>query len=253
MTRVVVTGMGAVTPLGCSVPETWPRLLAGESGVGPITLFDATDFDTRIAAEVKDFTLTEVDRKAARRMDRFVQFAVKATAEAVADSGIRFEEEDPDRVGCIIGSGIGGLRVIEEQHAVLLKSGPSRVSPLLIPMLISDMAAGQIAIQYRARGANYATVSACASGAHALACALQTLRSGVCDVVIAGGSEASITPLGLAGFCSMKALSTRNDEPRRASATDSSWAKGPASSFWRRSIMPSAATRASSPSLSDSE
>jgi len=217
MNRVVITGMGAVTPVGNSVDEMWRHVVNGVSGVGSITAFDASAYDTRIAAEVKCFELPEVDPKSVRRMDRFVQFAMKAAAEAVADSGLNTEEVDPARFGCIVGSGIGGLRVIEDQHAVLMRSGPSRVSPFLIPMLISDMAAGQIAIRYGARGPNFSTVSACASGAHALAVALYLLRAGTCDVILAGGTEASITPLGLAGFCSMKALSTRNDEPQRAS------------------------------------
>ncbi|MCM8814904.1 MAG: beta-ketoacyl-ACP synthase II [Candidatus Omnitrophica bacterium] len=215
--EVVVTGMGLVTPLGNDVPSTWKNLVDGKSGAGLIQDFDTTKFSTRIAAEVKNFTVDVVDSKAARRMDRFVQFAIKAAHEAIVDSGISLESEDKNRIGVIIGAGIGGLRVIEQQYSNLQNSGPSRVSPLLIPMLIPDIAAGQVAITFGLRGPNFATVSACASGAHAIAVACELIRSRKMDVVIAGGTESCITPLGLAGFCSMKALSERNHEPEKAS------------------------------------
>jgi len=214
---VVVTGLGLVTPLGNNVEASWKAMSEGQSGVGPITGFDASRHASRIAAEVKNFECDEVDKKALRRMDRFVQFALKAGYEAVKDSGLILDAEDRGRIGVIIGAGIGGLRVIEQQHMQLLSGGPDRVSPLLIPMLIPDMASGQVAMNLGLYGPNFATVSACASGAHALAVACELLRTGAADAIIAGGTESCITPLGLAGFCSMKALSTRNDQPERAS------------------------------------
>ncbi|MCX7704649.1 MAG: beta-ketoacyl-[acyl-carrier-protein] synthase II, partial [bacterium] len=215
--EVVITGLGLVTPVGNDVAATWRNLIDGKGGVGIIKDFDTSNFSTKIAAEVKDFNLDLVDKKSARRMDKFVQFAVKAAHEAVSDSGISFENEDKDKIGVIIGAGIGGLRVIEQQHLQLINAGPSRISPLLIPMLIPDMAAGQIAIMFGLKGPNFATVSACASGAHAIAVACELIRTGKMDIVLTGGTESCITPLGLAGFCSMKALSERNDEPEKAS------------------------------------
>lgn len=217
MKKIVVTGIGMVTPLGNDVKTSWQKLKGGLNGVGLIKGFDVSAYPTRIGAEVKDFVLEGFNPKVLRRMDRFVQYALKSTFEAVQDSGIVFSEEEKEKTGVIIGAGIGGLRVIEEQQEILLKSGPSRVSPFLIPMLIPDMAAGQVAIQFGLKGVNFATVSACASGAHALGTALHMLRNGVTDIIIAGGTESTITPLGLAGFCSMKALSTRNDAPEKAS------------------------------------
>ncbi|HOJ31724.1 MAG TPA: beta-ketoacyl-ACP synthase II [bacterium] len=215
--EVVITGMGLVTPVGNNVSAVWKNLVEGKSGIGLITDFDASEFPTKIAAEVKDFNLDVIDKKTARRMDRFVQFAVTAAHEAINDSGLKLDNENKDKIGVIIGAGIGGLRIIEQQHSQLLNSGPSRVSPLLIPMLIPDMAAGQVAITFGLRGPNFATVSACASGAHAIAVACELIRTGKTDIVIAGGTESCITPLGVAGFCSMKALSERNDDPERAS------------------------------------
>jgi 3-oxoacyl-[acyl-carrier-protein] synthase II len=217
MRRVVVTGIGLVTPLGNDVKTSWDNLINGKNGIGKITSFDVSGHDTKIAAEVKNFSLENVHPKEKRKMDLFVQFALKATEEAIKDSGIEFDKEEKDRVGVIVGAGIGGLRVIEQQHEILLKNGPERVSPFLIPMLIPDIAAGHISIQYGFKGVNFCTVSACASGAHALAVALNMIRNGIADVIIAGGTESCITPLGLAGFCSMKALSTRNEQPEKAS------------------------------------
>ncbi len=214
--RVVVTGLGVVSPVGNDTATFWKSLVEGKSGISKITAFDVSQFDSKIAGEVKNFEIPFIEKKSLRRMDKFVQYALKATHEAISDSQINPEEEK-ERVGVIIGAGIGGLRVIEQQHEILLKSGPSKVSPLLIPMLIPDMASGQVAIQFGFKGANYATVSACASGAHAIASAFYLLRSGILDIVIAGGTESCITPLGLAGFCSMKALSTKNDQPQKAS------------------------------------
>ncbi len=217
MKRVVVTGLGLVTPLGNDVKTSWNNLINGKNGISKITSFDVSQFDTKIAAEVKNFSLENIHPKEKRKMDLFVQFALKATDEAIKDSGIEFDKDQKDRVGVIVGAGIGGLRIIEQQHEILLKNGPNRVSPFLIPMLIPDIAAGQISIQYGFKGVNFCTVSACASGAHALAVALNLIRNGITDVIIAGGTESCITPLGLAGFCSMKALSTRNDQPEKAS------------------------------------
>ncbi len=217
MKRIVVTGMGLVTPVGNDVATSWRNLKEGSNGIDVIKKFDVSPYPSKIGAEVKDFTLEGFNPKAVRRMDGFVQYALKATFEAVADSGIVFSDADRERTGVIIGAGIGGLRVIEEQHEILLKSGPSRVSPFLIPMLIPDIAAGQVAIHFGLKGVNFATVSACSSGAHALGAALNLMRCGVTDVIIAGGTESAITPLGLAGFCSMKALSTRNEAPDKAS------------------------------------
>jgi len=206
MKRIVVTGIGLVTPVGNDVATSWANLKAGVSGVGNIRAFDTSAYPTRIGAEVKDFVLEGVNPKVLRRMDRFVQFAMKSAGDAIRDSGIVFSVEEKERTGVVIGSGIGGLRVIEEQHAILLKGGPSRVSPFLIPMLIPDMAAGQMAIEFGLKGINFATVSACASGSHALGTALNMMRNGVTDIFVAGGTESCITPLGLAGFCSMRAL-----------------------------------------------
>jgi len=216
--RVFVTGTGVISPLGNDTESFWRQLIAGVSGAGPITRFDAAAFETRFACEVKDFTTNgTVDRKDAKRMDRFVQFAVVASHEALTTAKLDLETEDRDRIGVIIGSGIGGMETFEAQHTVLLQRGPSRISPFFIPMMISDMAAGQVSIQYGLRGPNFATVSACSTGAHAIGEALRLLRAGDADVILAGGSEASITPMAIGGFNASRALSTRNDEPQRAS------------------------------------
>jgi len=216
--RVFVTGTGVVSPLGIGTGEFWKRLIAGESGAGPITRFDAAQYSTRFACEVKDFT-TEgvVDRKDAKRMDRFVQFAVVAADETLKSAGLDLQKTAPERIGVLIGSGIGGMETFEQQHTVLLERGPSRVSPFFIPMMISDMASGQVSIQYGLKGPNFCTVSACASGAHAIGEALRLLKAGDADAILAGGAEATITPMALAGFGNLRALSTRNDEPRKAS------------------------------------
>jgi 3-oxoacyl-[acyl-carrier-protein] synthase II len=216
--RVFVTGAGVISPIGNSTEEFWSNLLAGKSGAGPITRFDVSPYGTRFACEVKDFT-TEgvVERRDAKRMDRFVQYAVVACHEAIRNAGLDLETVNRDRVGVIIGSGIGGMETFEAQHAILLQKGPDRVSPFFIPMIILDMAAGQVSIQFGLRGPNFATVSACASGAHAIGEALRLLRAGDADVILTGGAEASITPMALAGFGSARALSTRNDDPERAS------------------------------------
>ncbi|MCK9266643.1 beta-ketoacyl-ACP synthase II [bacterium] len=215
--RIVVTGMGLVTPVGNSMPESWNSLRSGVNGIGITSKFDVTAYTSQISGEIKDFQIEGYNPKALRRMDAFVQFALKASEEALKDSGLDLSEEEKERAGVIIGAGIGGLNIVEGQHKVLLEGGPSRISPFLIPMLIPDMAAGQVALQFGFKGINFATVSACASGAHGLATALYMIRQGLADVIIAGGTESCITPLGLAGFCSMKALSTRNDAPEKAS------------------------------------
>lgn len=218
--RVVVTGVGAVSPVGLTVDENWAAIKAGQSGIGPITHFDPVGggFSTQIAGEVKAFNpLLRLGAKEVRRMDRVTQFAVIAAFEAVESAGLQITEENADRVGVIIGSGIGGLATLEQQAKVLAERGPGRVSPFLIPMMIADMPAGQVSISLGAKGTNFCPISACATSAHAIGEATETLRRGAADVVIAGGTEACITPLSIAGFGSMTALSTRNDEPQRAS------------------------------------
>ena len=219
--RVVITGLGALTPVGNDVPSTWAALLAGESGAGLITLFETTEeFVTRIACEVKEFDpLAFLDKKEARRYDRFAQFGVGAAVEAMRDAGLTGPPEGvaAERFGVIIGSGIGGISTMEAQHDLMKDRGPSRVSPFFIPMFIPDIAAGLISIRFGAKGPNYATVSACSSGAHAIGDAFRFIERGDADIMIAGGAEATLTPLAVSGFASMKALSTRNDDPKAAS------------------------------------
>jgi 3-oxoacyl-[acyl-carrier-protein] synthase II len=216
--RVMVTGVGVVSPLGNDVETLWANLVAGISGAGPITRFDASNLDSRFACEVKDFSTEGVlDRKDSKRMDRFVQYAAVAAHGAMQWARLDLDAVDRDRVGVVIGSGIGGMETFETQHRILLEKGPGRVSPYFIPMMISDMAAGQVSIQFGLRGPNFGTVSACASGAHAIGESLRLLRAGDADVMICGGAESTITPMAIAGFCSARALSTRNDDPQRAS------------------------------------
>ena len=216
--RVVVTGVGAITPLGIGIEATWQSLVRGDSGAGPITAFETEGFDARFACEVKGFNPDEyMDRRTSKHLDRFCQFAVSAAKMAQADAGLEITEETAADVGVIIGSGIGGMATWEKQHAILLERGPNRVSPYLIPMLISDMAAGAVSIELGATGPNMGVVTACASSAHAIGEATETIRRGAAKVMITGGAEATITPLAVAGFASMKALSTRNDDPAHAS------------------------------------
>ncbi len=216
--RVAVTGLGLVTPLGTSVEPTWNGLLAGTSGAAPIRRFDPANLDVRFACEVKDFDpLGYIDRKEAKRYDRFLQYAIGAAQQAVEDAGFQNGAIGGTRTGVIIGSGIGGIWTFEEQCKIFLERGPGRVSPFFVPMFIPDIASGVVAIRHGARGPNYCTVSACASGAHAIGEAFRLIRSGETDRMIAGGAEAAITPLAIAGFSNMRALSTRNDEPTRAS------------------------------------
>jgi 3-oxoacyl-[acyl-carrier-protein] synthase II len=217
--RVVITGLGAVTPIGNDVETAWKNLLAGECGIGPITLFDAAAYDTRIAGEVKQFDPAPAfpSPKDARRADRFSQFGVFAARQALLDSGLDLDKTDRDQVGVFIGSGIGGLKTTEDQHSILLAKGPGRLSPFMIPMLILNMASGYFSIFYRLRGPNVATCSACATSTHAIGEAWRTIKMGDANVMFAGGAEATIVPIGIGGFCAMKALSTRNAEPKRAS------------------------------------
>lgn len=216
--RVVITGMGPVTPIGTGNEVFWKALLDGVSGAGPITRFDLTDYTTRIAAEVKDFDAEQyMERKEAKRMDRFVHYAVAAAKIALEDSGLEINESNEDRVGVLVGSGIGGTGTWEEQHSTLVERGPRRVSPFFVPMIISDMASGMISILTGAKGPNFAIVTACATGTHCIGDACGIIKRGDADVMLAGGAEAAITPLAVAGFCAARAFSTRNDDPTRAS------------------------------------
>jgi 3-oxoacyl-[acyl-carrier-protein] synthase II len=216
--RVVITGCGVITPIGIGLEDFWNSLVNGKSGVYRISSFDASQFSTRICAGVKNFDAEKyIDKKKIRKMDRFTQFAFAAAKMAIEDARLDFSKEDAFRVGVIVGSGIGGIATVAEEHRTLLEKGPRRVSPFMIPMLITNIAAGEIAIAYNIRGPNYSLSSACATSNHTIGDALRLIRYGDADVIIAGGSEAAITPLGLAGFCSAKALSTRNDDPEHAS------------------------------------
>ena len=216
--RVVVTGIGLVTPVGSDRKTTWDSLLEGKSGIDYISLFDAEGFESRIAAEVNDFDAAPIlGRKEARRLDRFAQFACVAALEALEDAGLDMATEDADRVGVLIGSGVGGIITITEQHKILLNKGPKRVSPFLVPMMLGDMASGQVSMMIGAKGPNFSTVSACATGTDSIGEALEMIRRGRADVVIAGGTEAAVCEIGVAGFNSCMALSTRNDDPQGAS------------------------------------
>ena len=217
--RVVVTGMGVVSALGRDLDTFWNNLLAGKSGVSVIEGFDITEYTTKIAAEVKDWNPEDyVDRKDARKMDRFVQFAVAASLSALKDANLNIAEDtDAERVGVIVGSGIGGLSTWEEQHRQLVEKGPKRVSPFFIPMMIANMASGQISILTGAKGPNSTAVTACATGTNSIGDSFKMIQRGDADVMICGGAEATISPMGVAGFCSMRAMSVRNDEPTKAS------------------------------------
>jgi 3-oxoacyl-[acyl-carrier-protein] synthase II len=216
--RVVVTGVGLVSPLGVGTDENWQALMAGRNGVGPITRFDASAYPCRIAGEVKGFDPADyLEKKEIKKSDTFIHYALAAAGFAVADAGLVIEGDDAERVGVIIGSGIGGLPLIEAMHEVLLSRGPDRISPFFIPGLIVNMAAGQVSIRFGAKGPNSAPCTACTTGLHAVGEAFRLIQRGDADAMIAGGTEAVITPLALAGFSAMRALSTRNDEPERAS------------------------------------
>lgn len=216
--RVVVTGLGTVSPLGTGVQATWKGLVEGKSGVGPITAFDCSNMEVRIAAEVRDFKPTDhLEAKEARRMDRFTQFAMVAALEAVRDSGLDINGNNAEAVGVAVGSGIGGIQTIVEQVRILDQKGPRRVSPFLVPMMIVDMAAGLVSIATGAKGPNLAVVSACATSAHSVGEAAEIIKRGDADVMIAGGAEAPIIPIGIVAFSQAQALSTRNDDPEHAS------------------------------------
>ena len=217
--RVVVTGLGVVTPLGNDLQTFWNNLIAGQCGIGPITTFDTTAFDTKIAAAVKDFDPAPAfpSPKEIRRTDRYAQFGIYAAWSALKDSGMDLAAENTDEIGVMMGSGIGGLETTTNQHAVLLERGPGRMSPFTIPMLISNMASGLISMYYNLRGPNFATCSACATANHAIGEAWRTIKMGDASVMVAGGAEATIIPIGIGGFCAMRAMSTRNDDPLHAS------------------------------------
>jgi 3-oxoacyl-[acyl-carrier-protein] synthase II len=216
--RVVVTGMGLISPIGVGTAATWEGVLAGRSGIGPITHFDATRHSTRFAGEVKGFDpLQWLDKKDVKKCARFIQFALACTTMAMGDSGLTIGPENAARVGVIIGSGIGGFEIIEKEHSVLLERGPDRVSPFFILSSIVNLAAGQVSVRWGAKGPNSAVATACTTGAHAIGDAFRLIQHGYADAMICGGTEAAITPLGVAGFAAMRALSTRNDEPARAS------------------------------------
>ncbi len=216
--RVVVTGLGAVTPIGNNVNDFWNSLIHGKSGAGKITVFDPARFDSRIAAEVKNYDPKDtIPPKEARRMEQFTQFAVTAAGEAIADSGVDMSKEDPFLVGVIVGSGIGSLQIVEATHSIYLEKGPDKFSPFLIPLMIINMASGWISILHRMKGPNLAVVTACATGTHAIGEAFRMIQHGQAKVMVAGGTESCITPLGIGGFCALKALSKRNDDPQAAS------------------------------------
>ncbi len=216
--RVVVTGVGMVIPQGIGIDPVWEKICEGISGVGPITKFNASGFETRIAAEVKDFRAEEfIDPKELRKMDLFIHYALAATKIAIEDSGLELEKEDPERIGACVGTGLGGLSSLEKYHQVLLEKGPRRITPFFIPMIIANEASGQISIFHNLKGPNICVVTACATGAHCIGTAFRGIQYGDADVMVAGGVEATITPLAVAGFNAMRAISTRNDEPEKAS------------------------------------
>ena len=215
--RVVITGMGAITPIGNSVEEFWNGIKEGKTGFGPITYFDTADYRCKLAAEVKDFDPTQyMDKKSARRMEQFCQFAVAAAGQAIADAGLIMEQEDPYMVGCSVGSGIGSLQAMEREYDRLKEKGPGRVGPMLVPLIISNMAAGNLSIAYGLKGKSLNVVTACATGTHSIGEAYRTIQYGDADVMVAGGTESSITPIGIAGFSALTALSFSED-PQRAS------------------------------------
>jgi len=216
--RVVVTGVGLVTPCGIGIDNVWNNILNGQSGIGPITRFDITQFDTKFAGEIKEFTPEDyIQPKEVKKMDLFIQYAIAAAQIAVNDAGLDMSREDSERVGVVVGTGLGGLPTIEKYHSVLLERGPGRITPFFIPMLIANEAPGHIAIQHGFKGPNLCIVTACATGAHSIGEACRIIQYGDADVMAAGGSEANLTPLTVGGFNAMKALSTRNDDPLKAS------------------------------------
>lgn len=216
--RVVITGMGVVSPLGCELDKFWARLIGGQSGVGPIHRFDAGEFTTRIAGEVMEFDVDAfIPKKQQRRMDPFSHYGVAAAQLAVTDSGLNLEDEDPWRMGVIVGTGIGGLNVVQKQWSNFIENGPSRFSPFMIPQMITNIISGHVAIEHGMKGPNFCITSACASATHSLGEALHIIRRGEADIMLSGGTEGAVCELSVGGFCAMRALSTRNDEPERAS------------------------------------
>jgi 3-oxoacyl-[acyl-carrier-protein] synthase II len=216
--RVVVTGLGLITPLGTGIQKTWEGICKGASGIDRITTFDASEFPVQIAGEVKDFNAEDfIERKEIKKMDVFIQYALSAGSMAIEDAGLKITEENADRVGVIVGAGIGGIQTIERYHSVLLENGQRRISPFFIPMLITNLAAGQISMRFGARGPNSCVTTACAAGTHAIGDSFKIIQRGDADAMIAGGSESAITPLTIAGFANMRALSSRNDSPQKAS------------------------------------
>jgi len=216
--RVVVTGLGVISPLGIGIKDNWQALCAGRSGIGPITRFDTTEYDTKIAGEVKNFDPTSfLDRKEARKMDPFIHYALASGIMAMEDSRLKIDQSNAERVGVLVGAGLGGLTTIEKYHTILLKDGPKKISPFFIPMLIVNLAPGQISIFFGTKGPNSSVVTACATGNHSIGEAYKIIQRGDADAMIAGGAESTITPLAIGGFNAMKALSTRNEEPQKAS------------------------------------
>jgi len=216
--RVVVTGLGIVSPLGIGVENNWDAVTRGKSGIGPITRFDTTDFPSKIAGEVKDFKPEEyIEKKEIKKMDTFLHYSLAAGKMAVQDSGLVISDENAERVGVLVGSGLGGLETIEKYHSILLEKGPKKISPFFVPMLIVNLAPGHISMHFGCKGPNSSMVTACATGNHSIGEAFKIIQRGDADAMIAGGVESTITPLAVGGFCAMKALSTRNDEPQRAS------------------------------------
>ena len=216
--NVVITGLGAVTPIGNDPKSFWEGLLGGRNGIGPVTRFDASRLTTRMAGEVKDFDISQfMGSKEVRRSDLYTQYAMAASQQAVEDAGLAEGDYDPDRSGVMIGTGIGGIGSLETQHKIMMEKGPGRISPFFIPMMIANMASGQVSIRWNMKGPNFTTVSACASGAHSIGEAFKAVRDGTAEVMVTGGAEATLTELCFAGFCSLKAMSTRNDDPGGAS------------------------------------
>lgn len=216
--RVVITGIGLVTPVGLTTAANWETILAGKSGIGPITRFDASGFNTRIAGEIKDFDPSQfVDKKEIKKMDRFIQYAIAATTEALNESGLKITPENAERIGVIVGSGMGGIETIVNTDSTCREQGPNRVSPFFIPSCVINLAPGQISIRTGAKGPNFSPVSACATGTHAIGEAFHIIKRGEADAIIAGGAESTVIPVAIAGFGNMKALSTRNDDPEKAS------------------------------------
>ncbi|MFH1677999.1 MAG: beta-ketoacyl-ACP synthase II [Candidatus Omnitrophota bacterium] len=217
--RVVVTGLGAISPVGNDIPSFWDALVKGKSGIDKITLFDVSAFGSQIGGQIKQFNYQDygILSRDARRMDKFVQYAIAASKQAIDDTSLDLEKEDRNRIGVVIGSGIGSLQIIEKEHKVLLENGPSRVSPFLIPMLIVNEAAGGVAIRFGFKGPNSCVATACASGSHAIGDAFKIIERGDAEIMITGGTESSITPMALAGFCALRALSRRNNDPQKAS------------------------------------